>query len=424
MVCHGYSSSFNLVGSEYDCDFYFLRFEFIMAEKVIKSELIEDSLGGKHDDSEAQVCGSDIALVITMLNSLRIGQIEVVKQIENLKLTMKQEKGEVVKQIENLKLTMKQEIGDLRRDFESERFSMEQRFQELENRVSFNNNSVENHKVEMTVLTQQSEILAHQAKNLKGRSSRLDERVEEVEEKLIKLRTDDKFMSGLGSVGERASFGEYSKVEDVVKELKEENIIFSGSEKGLHPIDFLNQLERFTREITGMEDKVQLRIVRQCLTGGPRKWYAEHSFDTYGDFRKEFVDNYWGRKDQLSLSRHIFHGRFNGGETMSLYIKNLASQAQFLTVCPIANEDMVNYLMEHLPPSIRLLMLSSGSSLKSFLTLLERIEKEGGPIIDRIYNEECVNVYPRSATVQSSGIQEGKRYTKSKPDYNQCSSGN
>jgi hypothetical protein len=178
-----------------------------------------------------------------------------------------------------------------------------------------------------------------------------------------------------GVSDQQQSFGTYSSVEEIVNELEKEDLFFDGLQKGIHPMEFLKQVESKFDFVGTIEDSVKLRIARQCFRLEPRDWIRDNVFETYSEFKATFIETYWGFKEQAKLHKKIYCGKYVMGRklSMSSYVKKMYREAQFLSYS-IPEDVLVQNLIGHLPIEFRMVLINTELSLKPVLDVLAKAE--------------------------------------------------
>jgi hypothetical protein len=180
--------------------------------------------------------------------------------------------------------------------------------------------------------------------------------------------------------GNKGLFGKYSKIEQFVAELDREGIVFNAESEGLHPMEFINNMEsRFVKTGFDLTDDVKLRIIKQLFRGSPLEWLRVNNFETYDNLRREFVKKYWNRKDQSRLIGEFYGGMYKGGEMpMSVYLMKLYNQNKYLS-SPIPEDILTELLIAQLPQNIRMMLLTGGTDFENIVMWLKRFESDAGP---------------------------------------------
>jgi hypothetical protein len=171
------------------------------------------------------------------------------------------------------------------------------------------------------------------------------------------------------------SFGIYRSVEEIVNELEKEDLFFDGLHKGIHPMEFIKQVESKFDFVGTIEDSVKLRIVRQCFRLEPRDWIRDNVFETYSEFKATFIETYWGFKEQAKLHKKIYCGKYVIGRklSMSSYVKKMYREAQFLSNS-IPEDVLMQNLIGHLPIEFRMVLIHIELSIKPVLDVLSKAE--------------------------------------------------
>lgn len=129
--------------------------------------------------------------------------------------------------------------------------------------------------------------------------------------------------------------------------------IFRGTNK--HPVKYLAELDAyFTRMNVTEEDK--LDIVNESLVGDALDWAAIYqiSWETFEDFKSDFLNSYWSEEAQDKLRQTITTTRWSRktGRSMENHFAHYVGLARLLTN-PIPEATLINELLKHFPPTIQ-----------------------------------------------------------------------
>ncbi|KAJ2938039.1 hypothetical protein O0L34_g14493 [Tuta absoluta] len=150
-----------------------------------------------------------------------------------------------------------------------------------------------------------------------------------------------------------------------------------------HPVTFLTQLDDYFEKIKDYSTDDRLKSAISCLSGHALSWSKLYSttWKNFDDFKKDFLQQYWGRDIQNKLKRKLMSGSWSAkdGRKMSHYFADLYFESQQLTTCP---DDIVEDLMLHFPQYVKNLWVTNsgcGRSAKDaneFLRNLESVNEE------------------------------------------------
>ncbi|XP_061722149.1 uncharacterized protein LOC133528694 [Cydia pomonella] len=119
------------------------------------------------------------------------------------------------------------------------------------------------------------------------------------------------------------------------------------SPKFRHPLNFLEDLTDYLEDIPSEYRTVE-NIV-DCLQGDAYSWAIifKERWSNIEDFKKDFLEYYWGHAEQSLLRREIVCGVWDSKrETMAEHFTRLEAQAKLLTR-KIADEDLIFDIMSH-----------------------------------------------------------------------------
>lgn len=143
--------------------------------------------------------------------------------------------------------------------------------------------------------------------------------------------------------------------------------------RNIHPVNFIEDLNVYLKKLppnTGNE----IDLIIECLDGESRNWariYKER-WSRYDDFKRDFLDTYWGEAEQNALRRKIVNDTWDERETMLNHFISLCGQAKMLTY-PIQEKQLVNDIMNHFPKEV--LYAWSTSHLTSILGAADFLRK-------------------------------------------------
>lgn len=157
--------------------------------------------------------------------------------------------------------------------------------------------------------------------------------------------------------------------------------------KNKHPVTFIEDLTAYLRKCTPGADYIIDTIV-ECLEGESRNWariYRER-WTQFEDFKRDFLDTYWGEAEQNNLRRKIVQGSWDETQsTMLEHFITLCGQAKMLTY-PIQEKQLISDIMNHYPKDVQYSWSSSNytSILQAteFLRKLDNVNKQAKYISD------------------------------------------
>lgn len=167
---------------------------------------------------------------------------------------------------------------------------------------------------------------------------------------------------------------------EVSDKLARENICFTGSEDGMHPIKFVEVLENRFINYSVSQDR-KLAVTLPCFQSQARLWLQENIFTSYEECKSKFIECFWGHNEQAKLLKTIYSGVYPGqGILMSVYFKRLIRKSNYLS-SKIPESVLVRQLISHFPETIRIHLLPLGDDPSKVASLLERLESENLNVI-------------------------------------------
>lgn len=150
--------------------------------------------------------------------------------------------------------------------------------------------------------------------------------------------------------------------------------------KGKHPVTFIEDLTAYLRR-SAPEARDIIDIVIDCLENESRNWariYRDR-WTVFEDFKRDFLDTYWGEAEQNELRRRISQNSWDGVQSMLSHFITLCGQAKMLTY-PIQERQLINDIMNHFPKDVQYAWSTSNytSILQAteFLRKLDNINKQ------------------------------------------------
>ena len=120
--------------------------------------------------------------------------------------------------------------------------------------------------------------------------------------------------------------------------------------RGLYaPIQFITAYENHARKAK-WDDATKLQMLSDSLTGVAENWAAlrQDSWESYADFRRDFVATYWSVDLQRKVKARIATAKWNKGESMLDHFTFYARIARELTN-KFGEEELVGLIMDHFP---------------------------------------------------------------------------
>lgn len=153
--------------------------------------------------------------------------------------------------------------------------------------------------------------------------------------------------------------------------------------KSKHPVTFIEDLTAYLRKcVPGVNDIIDTII--ECLEGDSRNWariYRDR-WTHFEDFKKDFLDTYWGEAEQNELRRKIVQNSWDGTQSMLSHFITLCGQAKMLTY-PIQERQLISDIMNHFPREVQYAWSTSNytSILQAteFLRKLDNVNRQTNP---------------------------------------------
>lgn len=157
--------------------------------------------------------------------------------------------------------------------------------------------------------------------------------------------------------------------------------IFRGATNNKHPVKFLEDLELYFRKLEVPPEK-RLDIIREALIDEARDWASifQISWETYEDFRSDFLHAFWSEQAQNKLRHNIATHRWAASQrrTMEAHFAHYVGLARLLTT-PMPEHLLIGELMKHFPVNLQSLWALKPESERTitiaaeFLRLQENI---------------------------------------------------
>lgn len=127
-----------------------------------------------------------------------------------------------------------------------------------------------------------------------------------------------------------------------------------------NPIRFIQELEKYFKKVNIPETQ-QLEVALDCLVGSARNWATIYRrvWQSFGDFRSDFVHMYWSEQEQQKLRHRILTETWTNDKfTMTDHFAYFVNMAGQLTT-PFPEKELVSHLIRHYPVHIQSLWLLS-----------------------------------------------------------------
>ena len=152
--------------------------------------------------------------------------------------------------------------------------------------------------------------------------------------------------------------------------------------KNKHPVTFIEDLTAYLRKCPPGASEGGIDAIIECLEGEARDWarlYRDR-WSQLDDFKKDFLDTYWGEAEQSALRRKIVHNTWNESQsTMLGHFISLSGQAKMLTY-PIQEPQLVSDIMNHFPRDVQYSWSTSNYTTilqaTEFLRKLDNVNKQ------------------------------------------------
>lgn len=119
-----------------------------------------------------------------------------------------------------------------------------------------------------------------------------------------------------------------------------------------HPVTFIEDLTAYLKKYPGTTDIVDM--VLESLDGEVREWgrLYRSRWTQFEDFKRDFLENFWGEAEQGELRRKIVQNTWDGTQSMLSHFISLCGQAKMLTY-PIQEQQLVSDIIGHFPRNIQ-----------------------------------------------------------------------
>lgn len=177
------------------------------------------------------------------------------------------------------------------------------------------------------------------------------------------------------------------------------------------PMVFLEDLEQYIKKV-GEGKEVDLII--DCLINDARDWARIYKdrWNTFDDFKKDFLATFWGEKEQSILRRQIVQGTWERScGTMSIYFLRLVGQAQNLTY-KIPEKQLISDIIKHYPKYVQQGFITT--KCESIIETADYLRN-----MDDIREQEIPPSYNKTKPSTSSNIFSNKERENRKRQYQQ-----
>lgn len=153
---------------------------------------------------------------------------------------------------------------------------------------------------------------------------------------------------------------------------------YCGATSPKHPVKFLDEIEIYMRKLETPPTK-KLDVIREALTEEARDWASifQISWETYEDFRSDFLNAYWSEQDQNKLRHIIATQRWSAAKrrTMEAHFAHYVGQARLLTP-PIPESLLIEQLMKHFPVNLQSLWALKSAPEKTITNAAEFLRSQ------------------------------------------------
>ncbi|KAJ0172083.1 hypothetical protein K1T71_012056 [Dendrolimus kikuchii] len=150
--------------------------------------------------------------------------------------------------------------------------------------------------------------------------------------------------------------------------------------KNKHPVTFIEDLTAYLKKLP-INRGNEIELIIECLEGETRNWARiyKNRWSRFEDFKRDFLDTYWGEAEQSELRRKIVHNVWdNTKSTMLSHFIELCGQAKMLTY-PIQEKQLISDIMHHYPKDVQFAWTNNRSAslleAAEFLRKLDDINK-------------------------------------------------
>uniref|UniRef100_A0A1E1WLN5 Uncharacterized protein n=1 Tax=Pectinophora gossypiella TaxID=13191 RepID=A0A1E1WLN5_PECGO len=191
--------------------------------------------------------------------------------------------------------------------------------------------------------------------------------------------------------------------------------------KNKHPVTFIEDLMAYLKKIPPGAGNV-IDLIIECLEGETRNWARIYKdrWVQLEDFKRDFLDTYWGEAEQNNLRRQIVHNTWDSTKsTMLSHFITLCGQAKMLTY-PIQERQLISDIMHHFPSEVQYAWATSRSTsileATEFLRKLDDINKQTNLNRQPSYEYNQPSYVPHSERQQHSAAPQ--QYRSNKNNFN------
>lgn len=135
---------------------------------------------------------------------------------------------------------------------------------------------------------------------------------------------------------------------------------FFGSNRDVHPKDFLYRLEEyFAVKQTYVGEKII--IVDDCLKSAALSWFSTIRFQLtcYEDLKKAFIDEFWSREIQIQVwSQCLSTKQVPANTNYREHFATWATKLRHLEVPRLSEQEIVKHIAKHYPGYLRAILIS------------------------------------------------------------------
>ncbi|KAI4454234.1 hypothetical protein MML48_10g00018272 [Holotrichia oblita] len=121
---------------------------------------------------------------------------------------------------------------------------------------------------------------------------------------------------------------------------------YRDSQDQVHAMTYLKNIKRLTMEIE--DDRQKMNLIRLTLEGRALEWFemAEDRCDTFEQFEKEFVLQYWNKNIQDRTKVNLLTGRYQEGiVNRENYARDMFNKSKHLP--GMSEEEIVRHILNH-----------------------------------------------------------------------------
>lgn len=158
---------------------------------------------------------------------------------------------------------------------------------------------------------------------------------------------------------------------------------YSG-EKNEHPKKHLKGLEDFfeMHECAGAE---KLSIAKRSITGKCQNWLSLKGklMTTYGEFKREFLEEYWGQREQGADRARLYGSTCKVGD-LEAHLIRVAERGEYYDQ-PLTESDVISLVYAQVPPEIqRMIIGKEMRTVNQLRRILQELDRMGDTTPDRV----------------------------------------